>query len=70
VKFLELLNKKRAAVVQPKGWSTIEQVADEMGVGTDRARKLLRIMEREGSVESQMMRTPQCQKKIYRVIKK
>lgn len=43
--FLEVLNKQRAAQVQPKGWSTIEEVSKELGVGTDRARKLLRTME-------------------------
>ena len=68
--FLEVLNKQRAAQVQPKGWSTIEEVSKELGVGTDRARKLLRTMEAGGQVESQMMRTQFCQKKIYRVIKK
>lgn len=67
MKFLAILQKQRAAQVKPKGWSYIEEVADELGVGTDRARKVLRAMERNGQVESQMLRTPQCQKKIYRV---
>jgi len=70
VKFSDLIHSERSTRVKPKGWSDIDEIAAELGVGYDRARRVLRPLIKEGKVEMQSYRTLTGHKNIYRVIKK
>jgi hypothetical protein len=70
VKFSDLIKHERSTRVKPKGWSDIDEISAELGVGYDRARRVLRPLIKAGKVEMQSYRTLTGHRNIYRVVKK